>query len=48
MPIFLLFFAALCVFVVIFNEAMDLPVRRRITDAGRSRIDAPAQGPRPV
>jgi hypothetical protein len=45
MPLVLMFFATMCVVTVIVNEAMDLPAKRRIVDAGRSRIEAPAARP---
>ena len=41
MALFLMFFVVMCMVTVIVDEAMDLPVKRRIVDAGRPRIDVP-------
>lgn len=43
MPLVLLFFAAVAVFAVVAGELGEMPWRRRLADAGRSRIEAPAQ-----
>lgn len=39
----LIAFAVLALIVVAVGEARDLPWRRRVADAGRSRLTAPAQ-----
>lgn len=41
MPVALMFFATVCVVVVMISEAMDLRAKRRFVDAGRSRVEMP-------
>jgi hypothetical protein len=38
MPLTLMLFAVMAVVVVIVNEALDMPYKRRLDDAGRSRM----------
>jgi hypothetical protein len=39
----LLFFAAIAVVCVVAGEFAEMPFRRRVGDAGRSRMPAPAR-----
>jgi hypothetical protein len=46
MPLALLFFAAVAVLAVVAGELGEMPWRRRLADAGRSRTPAAVARPR--